>query len=318
MQYNYIPKYVRQESDIQYGDLVTHENYNEKLNLLITQGDYNTKILDDLFNNTDPEKGVKVPYLEADIKLFKEIYNEKVLHIEEDVKNITDKIEVLDIDIESNKTKIEDITQGRTVVSHANVADVLSGAFTAGSNKYYGTDIQGNVGFIELPEFIYAEDTHKDSVTVDGISILPQLNSVSEAMFTEEVRNKLNRTNLTDYEYLDNLPLINGVLLKGDVSLESLGIQRAGDFVTTMDLKTTIDNYTPLTTFNNTIADINERVILKEYLDEKLTEYTTTADLIKNYVNKTNSVVVQIGNEFIGEPKVGDILITFEDEYVEQ
>ena len=29
----YVPRYVSQESDLDFGDVVTHENYNEKLNL---------------------------------------------------------------------------------------------------------------------------------------------------------------------------------------------------------------------------------------------------------------------------------------------
>ena len=33
---NYIPKYVRQDSNLAYGEKVTHENYNEKLNLNTT------------------------------------------------------------------------------------------------------------------------------------------------------------------------------------------------------------------------------------------------------------------------------------------
>ena len=50
---NYIPKYVRQDSDLAYGEKVTHENYNEKLNLNTTQGDYNTDVLLKLLTGVD-------------------------------------------------------------------------------------------------------------------------------------------------------------------------------------------------------------------------------------------------------------------------
>ena len=38
----FVPRYVRQISDMEYGSVVSHENYNEKLNLNSSQGDYNT------------------------------------------------------------------------------------------------------------------------------------------------------------------------------------------------------------------------------------------------------------------------------------
>lgn len=58
---HYIPRYIRQESDMEYGSIVTHENYNEKLNLNGMQGDYNTEVLDNLFNNNESE--MQIPYL---------------------------------------------------------------------------------------------------------------------------------------------------------------------------------------------------------------------------------------------------------------
>ena len=45
----YVPRFVKQVSDLEYGSVVTHENYNEKLNLNMEQGDYNTEVLRILF-----------------------------------------------------------------------------------------------------------------------------------------------------------------------------------------------------------------------------------------------------------------------------
>ena len=64
----YVPRYVSQESDLDFGDVVTHENYNEKLNLNTKQGDYNTEILKLLFTETDQTKVPHVPYIENIIK----------------------------------------------------------------------------------------------------------------------------------------------------------------------------------------------------------------------------------------------------------
>ena len=50
-------------------------------------------------------------------------------------------------------------------------------------------------------------------------------------MLTSEVRTKLNRTNITDYTLLDNLPKINNIELKGNKSLADLSIQPAGSYI---------------------------------------------------------------------------------------
>ena len=60
----YIPKFVRQTSDMEYGSVVTHENYNEKLNLNMDQGDYNTEVLRILFTEKEMNKTYRIPYLE--------------------------------------------------------------------------------------------------------------------------------------------------------------------------------------------------------------------------------------------------------------
>ena len=64
----FTPKYVRQESDLEYGEKVTHENYNAKLNLNTTQGDYNTDVLLKLLTGVDRDDTYHIPYLDADIE----------------------------------------------------------------------------------------------------------------------------------------------------------------------------------------------------------------------------------------------------------
>ena len=60
----FIPKFVKQTSDLWYGDIVTHENYNAKLNLNTDQGDYNTEFLRLLLTIADGENTPHVPYLD--------------------------------------------------------------------------------------------------------------------------------------------------------------------------------------------------------------------------------------------------------------
>ena len=57
----FIPKFVGQKSDMEYGSVVTHENYNEKLNLNMEQGDYNTEVLRILFTERDINKVYRLP-----------------------------------------------------------------------------------------------------------------------------------------------------------------------------------------------------------------------------------------------------------------
>lgn len=81
----YIPKYITTDILAEYGEHLTHEAYNEMVKLNITQGDYNTTILNQLFNT---DEGIQIPYLENKIKVVtdaQEIINEDMEHIIEDM-----------------------------------------------------------------------------------------------------------------------------------------------------------------------------------------------------------------------------------------
>ena len=82
-----------------------------------------------------------------------------------------------------------------------------------------------------MPAAIFAEGTEAQPALVNGIIFTPAPDSVEEAMLTSEVRTKLNRTSITDYALLDNLPEINNIELKGNKSLADLGIQPAGSYI---------------------------------------------------------------------------------------
>jgi hypothetical protein len=61
----YIPKYITTDILAEYGEHLTHEAYNEMVKLNITQGDYNTTVLNQLFNT---DEGIQIPYLDNKIK----------------------------------------------------------------------------------------------------------------------------------------------------------------------------------------------------------------------------------------------------------
>ena len=250
----YVPKFVRQTSDLGYGDIVTHENYNEKLNLLIQQGDYNTEVLRQLLTpEYDPDRTYHIYYLDKALEHEAErvdqnlqdavdTLNGRIDGLDDrfvaDEKNIatntrnieinTGNIATNTLNIATNAANILKILDGTTPVAKANA---ITGIENAGARKYYGTDRTSTAGFYDMPAAIFAEGTEAQPALVNGIIFTPAPDSVEEAMLTSEVRTKLNRTNITDYALLDNLPKINNIELKGNKSLADLGIQPAGSYI---------------------------------------------------------------------------------------
>lgn len=250
----YVPKFVRQTSDLGYGDIVTHENYNEKLNLLIQQGDYNTEVLRQLLTpEYDPDRTYHIYYLDKALEHEAERVDQ---NLQDAVDTLNGRIDGLDdrfvadeeniatntrnikintgniatntLNIATNAANILKILDGTTPVAKANA---ITGIENAGARKYYGTDRTSTAGFHDMPAAIFAEGTEAQPALVNGIIFTPAPDSVEEAMLTSEVRTKLNRTNITDYALLDNLPKINNIELKGNKSLADLGIQPAGNYI---------------------------------------------------------------------------------------
>lgn len=250
----YVPKFVRQTSDLGYGDIVTHENYNEKLNLLIQQGDYNTEVLRQLLTpEYDPDRTYHIYYLDKALENEAERVDQNLqdavdtlngridglddrfVSDEENIATNTRNIEINTgniatntLNIATNAANILKILDGTTPVAKANA---ITGIENAGARKYYGTDRTSTAGFHDMPAAIFAEGTEAQPALVNGIVFTPAPDSVEEAMLTSEVRTKLNRTSITDYALLDNLPKINNIELKGNKSLADLGIQPAGSYI---------------------------------------------------------------------------------------
>ena len=301
----YIPKYVRQSSDLNYGEKVTHENYNEKLNLNTTQGDYNTDVLNALFNNADIESTIHIPYIDNILT----DQDSRITAVEDTVGQVQQDMSGYTTGLIDTNARIDNITNGTIPVGNAVSADVITGASSAGPSKYYGTDEESNVGFIDLPEFIYADEI-TSSVGVDGVYFVPMANSVAESMLTAAVREKLNREAIVDYNYLDNRPSINSVLLTGNKSLASLGIQPVGDYATNSGVTSAINT---ALTGNATQSWVNTQLnsyALKTWVNTQLNSYATTSSLNTVSAKANAAAVIQVGSTFSGTPKNGDLLIT--------
>lgn len=298
----YVPRFVRQESDLEYGSVVTHENYNEKLNLNTEQGDYNTEVLRILFTERELDKAYRIPYLEKYTDdAVATIRNEIEEHVEQIDRN-TAGISNNQIAITNNYNNIQDIIEGRTQVKRALWAAKLEGIDQAEDHTYYGKDYDGRIGFHAVPDGIFAEDISSSTAEINGIYYVPRQNSVEESMLVESVRLKLNRVAITSYNDLTNKPRIEGVELTGNKRLTDLGIQPAGAYLTEVpeDYAKTSDiaaSYITKTDAANTYATIGTVSDIRDELD------SLTTDVEGLPYNR-----VCIGT-FTGTPKTGDLLV---------
>ena len=310
---NFIPRYVRMPSDMEYGSIVTHEHYNELLNLNGSQGDYNTEILRLLLTVADASKVPHVKYLDEAVY---GVYNE-IDGMKEDVQTSLDNSntalenskQALDTIGETSQAVV-DILTGVVAVNKAHEAERISGIEDVGAYKYYGTNNLGNAGFHDFPPFIYTDDITHGTPAIEGIYYTPRSNSVDETMLTEAVRNKLNRTGITDYDELTGRPSINNVTLTGNKTLEQLGIQPVGSYLTTTDATNTYATKTDLNSLNETV---NNNATSANNTFATKTALNALNNTVENNASSANSTFARI---FVGSvpsgvtPKTGDMLVT--------
>ena len=301
----FTPKYVRQESDLEYGEKVTHENYNAKLNLNTTQGDYNTDVLLKLLTGVDRDDTYHIPYLDADIERI----DGAVENVNSEIANVKNEITDISSEITGIDQNVVNIINGTTTVGRAHEADSLAGASTAGANKYYGTNDQSIPGFYNTPDFIYAVDM-ESSANVDGVYYIPALNSVAEVMLTPELREKVNRETITDYDYLTNKPSLNGVTISGTKVSSDYGLQPAGNYVTDVALTGALASYYTSAQTDAAISTALTGVATQSWVNSELNSYATTATLSNVSTVANAAANVQVGSSWTGTPKTGDILIT--------
>lgn len=308
----FVPRFVKQHSDMEYGSVVTHENYNEKLNLNSAQGDYNTEILRILFTDPDAARVPHIKYLDEIIETQVTRLNTALSGQQNQIEDNSTTIKDVSSDMSSFTEQINNIIKGVTQVGHAVSADKITGIDTAGAHRYYGTNRTGDVGFYEMPESLYAREFDSDAVEIDGIYFTPRPESITESMLIETLRNKINRAAISEYDLLTGRPMLNGVLLTGDVSLEQAGIQPAGEYLTEVP--------------SDYINEVRLAEVITGYLprEEAATTYATTANLSATNANVSGLTTVVEENKnyaegryarvcigtFEGTPKTGDILIT--------
>ena len=295
----FVPRYVKTELDYNYGELVSHEAFNEHINLNTTQGDYNTEILKLLFSETDPSATLHIKYLDN--------------IIEQEVNRINVNINELQGYAEAVQTAVDVAAQANDAVTKLIIGDVsvkyadnITGIDNTGINKYYGTDESGTPGFYNVPnpESLYAEPISSGAVEIDGIYYTPRVASVEEEMLSEALQAKINRSSITDYNYLDNTPTLAGVPLKGDVLLEDIGAQPVGNYLTSIP-----EDYVTNSELTTAIAPfLTASVAASTYaLASTVNTLSNNVSSVQTTANK--AAVICVGT-FSGTPKTGDLLIT--------
>jgi len=301
----FVPRYVRQVSDMEYGSVVTHENYNEKLNLNSSQGDYNTEILKLLFTKENPAEAVHIPYLDKIIVDEVTRLDDRFDGFQEQLDTHTEQISDINDRLVDARQSIVNIITGATKVGRSTVADNLSGVVNAGRHRYYGTDYDNNIGFHEVPDNIFAKEFQDAHEYIADIVFTPALNSVTEAMLVSEVRTKLNRTSITDYDELSGRPSINNVVLTGNRSLNELGVQPAGNYLTeipnTYALKTYVDNAVAPKLDSTTAATTYATISALNTLSNKVPDGLQT--VVNSYVR------VGVGSA-PSNPRTGDLWVS--------
>ena len=294
----FIPHFIQQESDLNYGEVVTHENYNEKLNLNRLQGDYNTEVLRVLFTEQDPTKIPHIPYLDKRIDVMWDDFNERVT----DNRIAID--DLINDTSEQSKT-ITDILNGAKSVVLSEWAEGIVGVDEVGPNKYYGTAVNGGTGFHELPAALYAIDSSQNNVEVTGVYFTPQADSIDKTMLTPALRELIEQSSVTTYTELSNKPSIEGITIEGNLTLDQLGAQPAGNYLTEIP-----DYFVTETELEDAIDPLlSEAEALETYLLQRdFTSFTNDLEAYKTNVAATYSVVGI--NTFPGTPKAGDILVT--------
>lgn len=280
----YIPRWVKQESDMEFGSVVSHENYNEKLNLNTMQGDYNTEVLRHLFTDPKSETNCHIAYIDKTIQDLADYADARVDEIEGAIDHFDKLSKELSSHMDEIDTNLLNILNGVTKPKVAQYADKITGIESAGNHVYYGTDYTGNIGFHILPDPIYAEDMSSGSVDISGIYFTPRPNSITETMLNEEIRTKINRATISDYDVLENRPKINNILLTGNVSLSALGIQPVGNYLTSVP-----DTYATFDTTKTWVNGQLDSYYTKEQSDANFAPKSTTATGIANAQSAANN-----------------------------
>lgn len=297
------PRFIKQVTDYSYGDVITHEQYDQILNLNGSQGDYNSEVLRILFTESDPTKVYHIPYLDKNVSDL----NAKIEPLENSINTLTRDVNSIDERLTTATQDIINIISGVQTVGHSVLADNLSGVYDAPTNSYYGKK-NDEVGFYSLDKFVTSDNMEMIDPETVQIYITPEQDSIDETMLTNEVRAKLNRFSITSYTELTDKPCVNGIALEGNKTLSDLGIQPVGNYLTAIP-----DEYiteSELATYDY----LNKTTAADTYATKNsLNTTNNNVDVLQTAVNTTiPNTYARVGvGSAVSNPKKGDIYVTF-------
>lgn len=181
----FIPKYITTDILAEYGEHLTHEAYNEMVKLNSTQGDYNTKILNQLFNT---DEGIQIPYLDNKIKKV----TDDQLTINEDMDQIVADMKALT----GSLSKYTTICETRKMIQNATQGFVKTNKLKAGDNVDIVVDALNNV---TISAHIEGGDVTKEYVDEQDSSTLQESKTYTD--------NAISQIDLDDYatkNYVDD------------------------------------------------------------------------------------------------------------------
>ena len=207
----FIPKFVKQTSDLWYGDIVTHENYNAKLNLNTDQGDYNTEFLRLLLTIADGENTPHVPYLDN--------------YINEIIDELDTKTNDIDLATVAKSGSYTDLSDTPTKLS----------SFENDTNYVNTEELNNNLTNLSRELVMLLQDINNNIATVEGTANTAIDNAATADNKAEEALTLAQSYSPIIANKQDQLTAGSNISIIGDVISATDTTYIAGDNVTIVD-----------------------------------------------------------------------------------
>lgn len=284
---------MRDVADFNFGETLTHEDYNYYINKTFEYARYNNTVLAKLFSEDREGDAYRIPYIDKRIQALEIL-----------ATDTWNDLQIAEDNIDALQQNIIKIINGTTVVGHAKIADKVNGIDEAGKLRYYGTNLSSAPGFHELPPMVYTERIDQaKSVNVDGIYFVPSLDTVSEAMLTPELRNKINARSIA----LDGEAVT--MAAPTPVPVAAVPSIDTSKFLTELPSNLvydeTLEKYLTIKDYENDKELVKSE--LMSYADSKYFNIASVLDEFKEDVKQHTSRIYI--NEIPANPKAGDMVV---------
>jgi len=222
----YIPHFIRRGSDLEFGSIVTHEDYNDRFNLNAIQGDYNTETLRLLLTIANSEDVPHVPYIDD--------YINKIID---------------ELDTKTKDTDLATVAKSGSYTDLSNTPTKLS-SFENDTNYVDTEELNNNLTILSKELVMLLQDINKDIADVESTASTANTNAESALTLAQSygaaIANKQDQLTAGD-----NINIIDNVISATDTTYI------AGDNVTIVDnvISSTDTKYTAGT--NITIDENN-------------------------------------------------------------